>query len=156
EGWRVAPHFLVAGRTAEAEELLERSAVAGSMVSGESTAVRHYGAVMKLQNRLGEQVPHWRDLAEKNEGKDGPGHRLADGQPGGGAAAVVLTYLARLQGDFAQARWAVDRTGKAELKEAVLFDAGAWAELAALPPTATGNYPIIRVGLQEVYLRAAG
>jgi tetratricopeptide (TPR) repeat protein len=156
EGWRVAPHFLVAGRAAEAEELLERSAVAGSMVTGEPTAVRHYAAVMKLQNRLGEQIPRWRELAEKNHGKDGPGHRLADGQPGGTAAAVILTYLARLQGDLEQARWAAERTGKAELKEAVLFDAGAWADLAALPPTATGNSPILRVGLQEMYLRAAG
>src|SRR5439155_18212976 len=143
-GWRVAPHRLAAGGTAEAEELLERSAVAGALATGEPTAVRHYAAVMKLQNRLADQVSRWRELAEKNEGKDGPGHRVADGQPGGTAAAVILTYLARLQGDFAQARWAVERTGKAELREAVLFDAGAWAELAALPPTATGNYPIIR------------
>src|SRR5439155_12569271 len=82
--------------------------------------------------------------------------RLADGQPAGAAAAVILTYLARLRGDLELARWAVERAGKAELREAVLFDAGAWAELAALPPTATGNYPIIRVGLQELYLRAAG
>jgi tetratricopeptide (TPR) repeat protein len=156
EVWRVAPHFLVAGRAAEAEEILERSAVAGSMVTGEPTAVRHYAAVMKLQNRLAGQIPRWRELAEKNEGKDGPGHRLADGQPGGQAAAVIHTYLARLQGDSAQARWAAERTGKTELKEAVLFDAGAWADLAALPPTATGNYPLIRVGLQEMYLRAAG
>jgi tetratricopeptide (TPR) repeat protein len=156
EGWRVAPHFLVVGRAAEAEELLERAAVAGALATGEPTAVRHYAAVMKLQNRLAEQIPRWRELAEKNDGKDGSGHRLADGQPGGAAAAVILIYLARLQGDLAQARWAVERAGKAELREAVLFDAGAWAELAVLPPTSTGNYPIIRVGLQEMYLRAAG
>src|SRR5262249_37925280 len=108
------------------------------------------------RGQLDAQVPRWRALAERAAGQEGDaGGRLPDGSPDGRVGPLVLAHLARLHGDLALARSAADTTRPADLRAAVLFDQGAWAELAGLTPPdrASGLVP---VGLRALYQQLAG
>ncbi len=154
EGWRLAPALIAEGQDDRAEELLERSAVAAD--ARDPSAVRHYATFLKLRGRADAQLGRWRALAEKGLGRaGGPDNRLPDGSPDGRVSALVLVHLARLQGDLTQARWAADKLGRPELREAVLFDQGAWAELAALDPPGQPN-AVAALGLRAMYHQLAG
>ncbi|HEY1377733.1 MAG TPA: hypothetical protein VGF55_13120, partial [Gemmataceae bacterium] len=156
EGWRVAPALLAAGQADRAGELLERSAVAAAAAPADPVAVRHYAAFLAARGRLADQLPRWKGLADKHADQAGDGNgRLPDGSPDGRVSAVILAHLAKLHGDFAEARRAADRTGRADLKEAALFDQGAWAELADLP-AADNRSAATTVGLKLMYLDLAG
>jgi tetratricopeptide (TPR) repeat protein len=156
EGWRVAPALLAAGQTDKAADLLERSAVVAATTPNDLVAVRHYAAFLAAQGKLAEQLPRWRSWAEKHNGNSGGADgRMPDGSPDGRVSLIVLAHLARLHGDLAEARKAAEQTGRADLNEAILFDQGAWADLAAAPAPA-GSYPAITVGLKSMYLAAAG
>jgi tetratricopeptide (TPR) repeat protein len=154
EGWRVAPALLAAGQADRAEHLLERSAVAAAD-QADVTAVRHYAAFLAQRGPLDGPVARWRTLAERNEGKTGEAGRLPDGAPDGRASVLVLLHLARLRGDHAAARWAADRAGRPELREAVLFDQGAWAELAGYTPPDRAQ-GVVPAGLRAMYQHLAG
>ena len=165
EGWRVAPALLVAGQIDQAGELLERSAVAAAGSPNDLVAVRHYAAFLATQGKLAEQLPRWRKLAALpttskaanpvTKQSAETGRRLPNGSPDKRAGAVILTYLDRLHGDLAEARRAAEQSGWADLTEAVLFDQGAWADLAAMP-AANSGLPPIHIGLKAMYLSAAG
>jgi tetratricopeptide (TPR) repeat protein len=154
EGWRVAPALLATGRADQAAGLLERSAVIAAATVGDAPAVRHYAAFVASQDRLAEQVPRWRKFAAGDKPGDEDG-RLADGSPDARSARIVLVALARLHGELAEARKAADATGQRDLREAVMFDQGAWADLAELPPPANQS-PTVSTGLKAMYLTAAG
>jgi tetratricopeptide (TPR) repeat protein len=159
EGWRVAPGLIAAGETDKAGELLERSAGVAATLPRDPVAVRHYAAFLAVRGKLDDQLPRWRELAAGNVG---PASRAGSGAarlaaPTKAAALVILTYLARLHGDLAEARTAAEQSGRADLKEAVLFDQGAWADLAELPITAgMPDGSMITAGLKAMYLTAAG
>ena len=156
EGWRVAPTLLAAGQIDKATDLLERSAVIAASMPNNLIAVRHYAAFLATENKLAEQLPRWRKLAESGgKAKDSSDGRTSDGQPDGRASLIIFAHLARLHGDLAEARAAAEKSGRADLKEAILFDQGAWAQLAA-HPAPPGGYPAIAVGLKCMYLAAAG
>jgi tetratricopeptide (TPR) repeat protein len=156
EGWRVAPKLLAAGQTDKAGDLLERSAVMAATTPSDLVAVRHYTAFLAAQGKLAEQLPRWRSWADKNAHQSGDaGGRLADGSPDGRVSLTVLAHLARLHGDLAEARKAAEEIGRADLKEAIVFDQGAWADLAAQPAPA-GSFPATIVGLRAMYHGAAG
>jgi tetratricopeptide (TPR) repeat protein len=154
EGWRVAPALLAAGRADQAAGLLERSAVIAAATLGDAPAVRHYAAFVASQDRLGEQVPRWRTFASGDKPGDEDG-RLADGSPDARSARIVLVALARLHGDLAVAHKAADASGQHELREIVLFDQGAWGDLADLPVEGK-QATIVVAGLRTMYLAAAG
>jgi tetratricopeptide (TPR) repeat protein len=157
EGWRVAPALLAAGQADKAGELLERSAVMAAMVQADLIAVRHYAAFLATQGKLAEQLPRWRLWAEKHHGNSGGvDGRMPDGSPDGRVSLVVLAHLARLHGDLAEARKAAEQTGRADLIEAILFDQGAWADLAATPAPAGSYAAAVTVGLRGMYSAAAG
>jgi tetratricopeptide (TPR) repeat protein len=157
QGWRLAPALLAAGRIDRAGEVLERSAVTAAIAAAdgpglraanawpppEFAGARHYAAFLATRGRLAEQLPRWRTAGDV-------------GEP---TRSVILTHLARLSGDLAEARRAVEQTRRADLKEAVLFDQGAWAELTGLQVIEPQYAPMrdaINEGLKAMYLTAAG
>ncbi len=155
EGWRVAPALLASGQIDKAMDLLERSAVMAATTPNDLVAVRHYAAFLAAQGKLAEQLPRWRSWAEKNAKQSGDaGGRLPDGSPDGHVSIIVLAQLARLHGDLAEARRAAEESGRADLIEAIMFDQGAWADLAK-HTTSMGGFPAITVGLKSMYLAAA-
>jgi tetratricopeptide (TPR) repeat protein len=141
EGWQVVPSFLASGQVDQAGELLERSAAISATMPTNVVGVRNYAAFVAVRGTFAAQLPHWREQAAKTG-------------PEATAAQVVLTYLTRLHGDLAEARKAAEQSGRQDLKEAVLFDQGAWAELAAMSPG--GRAPVTSIGLKAMYLAAAG
>jgi tetratricopeptide (TPR) repeat protein len=155
EGWRVAPALLVAGRAEEAGQLLERSAVIAAAAGGDAPAARHYAAFVAVQGKLAVQAPRWQNYTATGDKSGDENGRLADGSPDARAARVVLVALARLRGDLAAARKAADASGRTDLQEAVMFDQGAWSDLANLPAS-----PIQSVVLPHAFklmcLAAAG
>jgi tetratricopeptide (TPR) repeat protein len=156
EGWRVAPALLAAGESAKAAKLLERAAVVAAAAANDPIAVRHYAAFLAVHGQLAEQLPRWRKLAAAVDktGRSITG-RTPDGNPDRRVSQIILVYLARLAGDVDEARKAAELTGQPDLKEGVLFDQGAWAELAALPAPA-GRDVAINLGLKAMYLTDAG
>jgi tetratricopeptide (TPR) repeat protein len=142
EGWRVAPALLAIGQVDRAGELLERSAAIAAVTPNNLVGVRHYAAFVAARGKLGEAMPRWRERADKAAGA---ADKTAD--------LIVLTHLARLHDDLVAARGAAEMSGRADLKEAVLFDQGAWADLADLP--AGGRAPVVTIGLKAMYLSAA-
>jgi tetratricopeptide (TPR) repeat protein len=144
QGWRVAPALLADGHLDRAEELLERGARAVATEAGDLAPVRHYATFVARRGQLDARIAHWTAQVEQAKA---PGEARA-GQ-------VILTHLARLRGDFALAQRAADASVRPELREAVLFDQGAWAELADFrPPGATSG--AIAAGLRAICHQLAG
>ena len=77
---------------------------------------------------------------------------MPDGDPDGMVSLVVLVHLARLTGDLDTARKAADQSGRTDLKEAVLFDQGAWADLADLDCDQWAASATAAPGLKAMYL----
>jgi hypothetical protein len=153
--WRVARHFLAAGTPDRAGEVLERSAVANAATPNDLFAVRHYAAFLAARGQLSTQLARWQALATKHAGSAFPDGRMPDGDPDGRTSLAIVVHLARLAGDLKAARKAADKTGREELREAVLFEQGAWTELAKLSAPITYLGPT-GPGLKAMYLAAAG
>jgi tetratricopeptide (TPR) repeat protein len=138
EVWRITPNLIARGDEGRVEELLERGARAGA-ADPDPKPVRHYASWLALKGKLGTAMPIWRERAANDD-----------------AAAVITYQLARLAGDHALARAMADKTGRDELREAALFDAGAWADLAGLPPPGVSSHPATLFGLRLLYQQLAG
>lgn len=137
ESWRVAPHLIARGDEGPVTALLERAARAGAL-DPDMRAVQHYCAWLALHDRAAAELPAWIERAAKDQG-----------------AAVIAYQLARLAGDTTVARAMAERTGRDELREAALVDAGAWAELAELRPPGV-EWRSALFGLRMLYQQLAG
>lgn len=137
EAWRVAPYLIARGDEGPVPALLERAARSGAL-DPDMRAVQHYCAWLAANNRAAVELPVWRERAAKDQG-----------------AAVIAYQLARFVGDTVTARAMAERTGRDELREAALFDAGAWADLALLPPPGVDRRPSL-FGLRMLYQQLAG
>jgi tetratricopeptide (TPR) repeat protein len=105
--------------------------------------VAHYAAYWLLRDKIDERIAHHKELLEKATMKPPPD-------------AEVLARLYRAKGDFAAARQAADKTERADLIEALLYEAGDWKELARREAPTASPHPIEKAGLRAAYLRLAG
>lgn len=137
ESWRVAPYLIARGDEGPVLALLERAARSGAL-DPDMKAVQHYCAWLAIHDRAAAELPAWRARAAEDPG-----------------AAVIAYQLARFSGDTAAACAMADRTGRDELREAALLDAGAWADLAVLPPPGVERRPVL-LGLRMLYQQLAG
>lgn len=133
EAARAAPALIQAGQFDTLEQLLEIG-LAADQISG-------YVACILLQGKLEEKIAVYKTRAEQEDGK---------------RAAEVLAYLYRAKGDMTAARLAAAKTGRKELEEAILFEAGDWKALAALDLADNGRRPPELLGFKAAYQRLAG
>jgi tetratricopeptide (TPR) repeat protein len=76
--------------------------------------------------------------------------------PHGRRAAEALVYLHRARGDLSAARRAADKARSRELAEGLLYEAGDWKALAALPELVNVENPLERLAFRAAYHRLAG
>ena len=129
--------LLADGKFAEAEVMLETIAAAGH-----AEGIRHYVAFALQRGKLTDKIDYWTKTS----------------QP---AAAEVLTYLHRANGDLAAARRAAEKTRDDALLDPILFEQGDWKALArrqAAKPTKTpdGKTDIEALGFLAAYQRLTG
>jgi tetratricopeptide (TPR) repeat protein len=77
-------------------------------------------------------------------------------EPGDRKAWEILAYLHRANDDPARARAAAEKSGRADLLDGLLLEAGAWKELAARPVGTETTHEAERLGLRAVYHRLSG
>lgn len=106
------------------------------------TGVGHFVAFWTLRGKLDEQIAAYRAKAAKG----------ADDKK----ACEVLAYLLRAKGDLASAREAAAKAERTDLVDALLFEEGAWRELARRPVGTETTHDVERLGLQAAYHRLAG
>src|SRR5262249_31980982 len=70
--------------------------------------------------------------------------------------AVILTCLYRVKGDLPNARWAAEKSGRADLLETVLYDMGDWKALAKKADEIEDTANIEALGFRAAYHRLAG
>jgi tetratricopeptide (TPR) repeat protein len=145
---KIAAGLILAGDRPAVEELLE-----ACLVGEGDDAPAHFAAFHALNGTLGPVIARFE--RERNAAAPKPPAAPSDPNPASARAAEVLVYLYRAKGDFDAARRMAALTYKDELLEAVLWEAGAWKELAARP----GLLPRFRgtaLGLQAAYERLGG
>ncbi len=136
EAGRAVPDVLAEGNFAALEALTELG-----LAGGDETALANYVAFWLLRGRLDERVARHKAAAEKAGDK---------------RDAVVLVHLYRAQGDLAAARRWAEKSGRAALLSAILFEQGDWKELARHEPETESGAPLERLGLRAAYHRLAG
>lgn len=107
----VAPALLAQGDLAATEQLLELA-----LAEGSSGGARTYAAYLLRRGAIDAKI------AELRKQLDAPN---PPAQP-----ARVLSYLYRAKGNLAEARWAAQRSGNAELLENILVEQGDWKAFA--------------------------
>ncbi len=124
------PELLTSSRLESAEEMLEFT-----LTGAPPGAAANYAALIHLRGKADPTIAR----LEKE--------RQAKGE-GGPLAAEVLMYLYRGKGDFANAEKAARDTGKDDLIDRVLWQAGDWKALARMPTKSEG--------VEAAYARLAG
>jgi tetratricopeptide (TPR) repeat protein len=104
----------------------------------------YYAAFWLLRGKLDERIAFFESLAKD---KDEERQRKSN---------EVLAYLYRASGDLVAARRAAAKANRDDLVEALMFEAGDWKGLAALPEPNKTNPGIEKWGYRAAYLRLAG
>jgi len=104
--------------------------------------ISNAAAYWLLTGKLDEKIAHYKALEAKG-GK-------------AGHSAEILAYLYRAKGDLAAACEAARRAGQPRLVEELLYESGAWKELAQQPAALGGNREIEALGFRAAFHRLAG
>ena len=125
------PELLASGNVETAEAMLEFTSSGATEL-----AAPNYAALIYLRKKVDWAIARF-EKRRRLEGEDGR------------RAAEILVYLYRNKGDFANARRAARDSGKDELIDCVLWQAGDWKRLA-------DRADRIPLGLEATYARLAG
>lgn len=102
----------------------------------------NYVAYWLLRGKIGDRIAEFQGRTAKN--------------PGDHKSWEILAYLHRANGDLPAARAAAEKSGRADLVNALLLESGAWKELAARPVGTETTHDSEKLGLSAVYHRLAG
>lgn len=108
----------------------------------DKSGIRNAASYWLLSGKLDEKIAHYKAL----EAKSGKPKQQAE----------ILAYLHRARGDLAAAHEAAKRADQAELVEALLFEAGAWKDLAQAAIVLEVGREVERLGYRAAYHRLAG
>jgi hypothetical protein len=120
-------------------EALVEASLAGDFRQG----VTNYTAFWVLRGKLDDRIALHKALAAK-----GGAEREQQYQ--------VLAHLHRAKGDLAAALQAAEKSGRKELVEALLYEAGDWKELARRPELLGRSNELEKLGYTAAYARLAG
>jgi tetratricopeptide (TPR) repeat protein len=132
------PDLLAKGELDAVQALVEAGLHSGAM--GPS----YYAAFWLLRGKLNDRISFFTTLAKD---KDEERQKRAD---------EVLVYLYRARGNLEAARRAAERAKRDDLVEAMLFEAGDWKALAALPELSNADRPIEKWSFRAAYHGLAG
>jgi tetratricopeptide (TPR) repeat protein len=132
------PDLLAKGELDAVQALLEAGLHSGAM------GPAYYSAFWLLRGKLDDRISFFASLAKD---RDEERQKKAD---------EVLVYLYRARGNLEAARRAAERAKRDDLVEAMLFEAGDWKALAALPELSNVDRPIEKWSFRAAYHRLAG
>ncbi len=132
---RAVPMLLRDNQHALLEQLLDLG-----LDSDFDIAINHYVAYWLLRDRLDERIAHHKSLEGKDDRKQ----------------AQILVYLYRARGDGKEALAAARRSGNEKFIDGVLFEAGAWKELAFRGNALEGDSRAEQLGHRATFHRLAG
>jgi hypothetical protein len=130
--------------------------------SGDGAAAMNYGAFLRLQGGLVEQIAAAAQRLDEAAAAaaGGNGNDGADPERDVRHAAQLLTYLHRANGDLPAARAAAERTGDEELLHNILIEIGDWRALADRAAAAIdadgGGAPLEALSFATAFHRLAG
>lgn len=122
-------------------DLAERILEAGAR-EGDRRCMAHYAAVLTMRGGLARRAAEL-DAEEKKAGADVK-------------RSTLRVFLHRANGDRAKAYQAATSAGLADLREAMLYEAGDWKALHARPDLVNAAVPTRQKGYQAAYARLAG
>jgi hypothetical protein len=132
------PAMLEEGNFDRLEALVE-----ASLASDVRSGVTNYTAFWVLRGKLNERIALHKALAAKGGAEQEQQYQ-------------VLAYLHRAKGDLAAARRAAEKSGRKDLVEAILYEAGDWKELARRPDLLGKGNEVEKLGYKAAYARLAG